>query len=710
MIEIIYLFTIFTLSQGQYLNLTGFQFKRYGHATATCASTNSVWFVGGIISKFPTIYTDSIEILNLKTNSITYLKLSIARSELASISDASSNYIMFAGGRDGSREYNVVDIFDCVTLEHVNRTLSVARTNMIGAYVMGNFWFIGGNTINVNQYFTNIDIITRNNNVELSFDVSTMNLASSKRDMSVSVTEQCIIISGGQSYSQTILSTIEYFCYMITPPFWTSLRTSNLLIPRSCHASYASGNINGGFYGAKKIVIFAGGKNNAESVTNTVELFQFDNSFNLVFSKFLTNLSTARAGITSAFFGVKLLDNEDLNYPFIEFSILFTNGYYFQGGEQVFFDKYEKYKISRCSGQSCSDFTSIQNASVSLINLKKTPEYSSITQINNQKQVYQSGSLVTVHTNSLVFTTGGLKYTYNNGIGYYEPANYFDVLSNGCGIVNILYPPLTCVSPYPACYDGNYCEQYSTTPFVCPIGSFCNSKGNLDNSLNLPIKCPSGSYCDLPGLKIGQTCGNGNYCPNEAMTTPIICPVGFYCPKTINNDFSIYGFNTGLTQAVICNGGVEGYCPITGLSFRIPCINGTGCTGETMTICQSNNCQSGLPGVCGTCNLYFSSTNPQFTSVVQVSPPSTSAIIPNVNSAVSSKEIEQKVIDEKGFIIGIFTGVVSTILIGISFKKIFDRISKIKEAGLPLTLKRFFIIDFSIIHNENNFELNKIGP
>ena len=82
------------------------------------------------------------------------------------------------------------------------------------------------------------------------------------------------------------------------------------------------------------------------------------------------------------------------------------------------------------------------------------------------------------------------------------------------------------------CPMGHYCRGGSQYPVPCPMGTFLNTTGNMDETDCEP--CPEGFVCNRYGLTLPVLhCSPGYYCPpGQNSTTPpdFTCPVGYHCP------------------------------------------------------------------------------------------------------------------------------------------------------------------------------------
>ncbi|GMF22634.1 unnamed protein product [Phytophthora lilii] len=158
------------------------------------------------------------------------------------------------------------------------------------------------------------------------------------------------------------------------------------------------------------------------------------------------------------------------------------------------------------------------------------------------------------------------------------------------------------------CPQGAYCPLGSSTPTLCPPGTYNNFTGL--ESVGQCVPCPPGEYCETPGLLLPTgSCHPGYYCTGGAavptqMETPagsfsldgatvpspcppgqynlypaqhqcLVCPAGFYCglPGTITPEACPTG----------------NYCP-EGTSLPVKCLPGT--FADTTSLVKIEQCES----------------------------------------------------------------------------------------------------------------------
>ncbi|ETO67181.1 hypothetical protein F444_15794 [Phytophthora nicotianae P1976] len=143
------------------------------------------------------------------------------------------------------------------------------------------------------------------------------------------------------------------------------------------------------------------------------------------------------------------------------------------------------------------------------------------------------------------------------------------------------------------CPPGAYCPLGSSSPTLCPPGTYNNFTGL--ESVGQCVPCPPGEYCETPGLLLPTgSCHPGFYCIGEAtIPTQMETPAGFFslvgaaapspCPP---GQFNLYpaqdkcaicpaGFYCGLPGTItptICPSG--NYCP-EGTGLPVKCLPGT---------------------------------------------------------------------------------------------------------------------------------------
>lgn len=100
------------------------------------------------------------------------------------------------------------------------------------------------------------------------------------------------------------------------------------------------------------------------------------------------------------------------------------------------------------------------------------------------------------------------------------------------------------------CPRGNFCPMGSTSPVVCPDGTYSNTTGNhscfsarifnvkwktldiflfLNKGAEVCEDCPTGTYC-LSGEDV-QLCPAGHYCLGGGVEGILPCPPGTYSPQ-----------------------------------------------------------------------------------------------------------------------------------------------------------------------------------
>jgi len=187
------------------------------------------------------------------------------------------------------------------------------------------------------------------------------------------------------------------------------------------------------------------------------------------------------------------------------------------------------------------------------------------------------------------------------------------------------------------CPNGYYCVQNTTTPAVCPAGSYCPvatefasqflcPSGTFSNTVGLQnvsscTLCTAGKYCEGEGLlEPSGNCSAGYYCgggsssmePNDNGASPSyeyslsgedvcvvavnsstindICPPGHYCPEGSRSPIQCPpGTNSsvsGLWNATQCSPCTAGYyCPLNGtVTATRKCLEGYYCPAGTSVL------------------------------------------------------------------------------------------------------------------------------
>ncbi|KYO38996.1 hypothetical protein Y1Q_0022586 [Alligator mississippiensis] len=81
------------------------------------------------------------------------------------------------------------------------------------------------------------------------------------------------------------------------------------------------------------------------------------------------------------------------------------------------------------------------------------------------------------------------------------------------------------------CPAGHFCPLGSSSPVLCPTGTFLPQTGMASRNACLP--CLGGKFCQGEGMAdVSGTCHAGYYCPlGSTKPDQELCPTGFYCPK-----------------------------------------------------------------------------------------------------------------------------------------------------------------------------------
>ena len=171
--------------------------------------------------------------------------------------------------------------------------------------------------------------------------------------------------------------------------------------------------------------------------------------------------------------------------------------------------------------------------------------------------------------------------TYSNGRGLMEPSDCISCSPGmACNTTGLTAPNGICLAGY-YCLGGaeSKAPTDGTTGDICPKGSFCTAGSSS------PQLCPFGTYTNSTGLDECMDCPVGFYCHPLAGVAPVICPAGFYCPQRSSLDYIACPVGTigpmkGLAdemQCVVCPPGY--FCNATGLSTPSgPCTAGYYCS------------------------------------------------------------------------------------------------------------------------------------
>ncbi|KAF4141759.1 hypothetical protein GN958_ATG09004 [Phytophthora infestans] len=133
------------------------------------------------------------------------------------------------------------------------------------------------------------------------------------------------------------------------------------------------------------------------------------------------------------------------------------------------------------------------------------------------------------------------------------------------------------------CPPGAYCPLGSSSPTLCPPGTYNNFTGL--ESVGQCVPCPPGEYCETPGLLLPtDSCHPGYYCiGGAAIPTQMETPAGFFslaeatapspCPP---GQFNLY---PAQDRCVICPAGY--YCGLPGTISPTICPTGNYCPEGT---------------------------------------------------------------------------------------------------------------------------------
>ncbi|KAF7668979.1 hypothetical protein LDENG_00271770 [Lucifuga dentata] len=131
------------------------------------------------------------------------------------------------------------------------------------------------------------------------------------------------------------------------------------------------------------------------------------------------------------------------------------------------------------------------------------------------------------------------------------------------------------------CPVGHYCPLGSSSPVLCPDGTYSNTTGAADCE-----DCPSGTYC-LLGEGV-QPCPAGHYCLGGSVEGILPCPPGTYSPH--------FGLSQ-VEQCLICPAGL--CCEDWGLSEPTgPCQAGYYCIAGVNFQNPDGNFSTGVGGAC----------------------------------------------------------------------------------------------------------------
>ncbi|CEM36103.1 unnamed protein product [Vitrella brassicaformis CCMP3155] len=167
-------------------------------------------------------------------------------------------------------------------------------------------------------------------------------------------------------------------------------------------------------------------------------------------------------------------------------------------------------------------------------------------------------------------------------------AGYFCVASINLGSAEVA--PQTTTATGGPCPAGFYCENGTSVPDPCPIGTFNPSERGVDSSSCLP--CTPGRFCN----ETNQTdavhlCGEGYYCPagtNESSPAAYECTAGYKCPAgsafPIPCEEGTYQDTAGMGFCNDCPGGGK-YCPLASID-PLDCPAGHFCPNKTASATQ----------------------------------------------------------------------------------------------------------------------------
>lgn len=126
------------------------------------------------------------------------------------------------------------------------------------------------------------------------------------------------------------------------------------------------------------------------------------------------------------------------------------------------------------------------------------------------------------------------------------------------------------------CGVGTYCVAGTSSPVLCPQGSYANTKGNPDISRCLP--CTPGFYCPTLGVSVPLACYAGSYCPASTIAPQLKCPTGSYCPISSMQPLACaagtYQDRVGSSNCTLCP--TTYYCPSNTTTPK-PCLAGSYC-------------------------------------------------------------------------------------------------------------------------------------
>eukprot|EP01029_Cantina_marsupialis_P004433 TRINITY_DN14448_c0_g2_i1.p1 TRINITY_DN14448_c0_g2~~TRINITY_DN14448_c0_g2_i1.p1 ORF type:complete len:1632 (+),score=579.25 TRINITY_DN14448_c0_g2_i1:1-4896(+) len=159
------------------------------------------------------------------------------------------------------------------------------------------------------------------------------------------------------------------------------------------------------------------------------------------------------------------------------------------------------------------------------------------------------------------------------------------------------------VTPTEECDIDYYCPAGTAEPTeLCPIGSFCIAGSEA------PEECAAGTYQPNTGKHSCLDCPQGYYC-EKGTSTPSECPLGSYCPKNtgFSTEYLCPAGTLGLTKKLTavdgctnCTGGK--YCATPGLSSETgDCAAGYFCLHSATVASPTDGFDSGYSG--GVCNV-----------------------------------------------------------------------------------------------------------
>jgi len=545
----------------------------------------SAYFAGGITTE--KLVSNIIDIYNSETNLWTNNLLNRNAYYLTCSSLDEQNLVFFAGGisQDSSCS-NSIDILNVVTSVWSNKNLTQSRyfKHSTSPSLSGFVFFAGGYDCQGNS-INSMDIYDYQTGsiIKKDFPISMLEIRGEK------ISNDIIAFAGVNETNSFVL------LYNFTNSNWIYLRE----IPYRYHLS----TIGIPEYG---LLIVAGGKN-GDVYSSRIDIYDIKKNIwsNVSLSEGRTFIGIAKlveqklvyfsGGISKTKNGIEEFSNI---VDILNFTSLFMKQNLIQ---------YGRYRLQGISFQNFTLFFGGYPITQQAIAFSYCPA-GKYGPVNNFCQICPKGYFAFFGSIKCSICPLGSYCPY---LGTEFP------LSSPAG----WYIPITGTSQelYSMCLPGFYCPIGSSSPIICPVGSYCDQP-MLEKPIECPagtynsqqqkelisdcIICPAGSYCNKV---IGATgfipCPPGKYCEEKSTNYNISCPQGNYCPLGTNNLIICPKGSycpEGSSIPVACLSGY--YCP-EGSSTQIQCPGGYQCPSSSFepTMCKAGFYSEAGTGVCDRC-------------------------------------------------------------------------------------------------------------